>query len=224
MPLHLRLLLAALVALLPTNRARLFCYRRLLGYEIGAGSRIGPLNLIACQAFRVGPGTTIGRLNVIRGAFALSAGPRLFVGHGNVFACPDRLDDPKLAGRGYARAIAFGSDCLVNDGHFLDAHGRITVGDGTWLAGRDSQFFTHGAGARDRNIAIGHGCFIGSAVRFAPGAAVGDGCVVGIGSVVVGRIEGDEALIVGFPACVLRGIAEERAAGRFAFTRADWAA
>lgn len=221
---RLRLCLALLVAVVPTNRARLFLYRRLLGYEIGPGSRIGPLNLLACQRFRVGPGATIGRFNVFRGAFAFSAGPRLFVGHGNTFACPDRLDDPKLAPRGYARAIAFGADCLVNDGHFLDAHGRIAVGDGTWLAGRNSQFFTHGAGTRDRDIAIGRGSFVGSAVRFAPGSGIGDGCVVGIGSVVVGRIAADEALVAGYPATVLRGIAEERATGRFAFSRADWAA
>jgi acetyltransferase-like isoleucine patch superfamily enzyme len=220
----LRLCLALLIAILPVNRLRLFCYRRLLGYEIGAGSRVGPLNLIACRSFRLGAGATVGRLNVFRGAFVFSAGPRLFVGHGNVFACPDRLDDPKLADRGYARAIAFGADCLVNDGHFLDAHGRIAVGDGTWIAGRDSQFYTHGASARDRDIAIGGGCFIGSAVRFAPGSSIGDACIVGIGSVVVGRIDEDEALIAGFPACVLRGIAEERAAGRFAFSKADWAA
>jgi len=221
---RLRLCLALLIALLPANRLRLFAYRRLLGYEIGAGSRIGPFNLIACRTLRLGPGATIGRWNVLRGAFDLSAGPRLFVGHGNVFACPDRLDHPKLAGRGYARRIEFGADCLVNDGHYLDGHGRITVGDGTWLAGRDSQFFTHGASARDRDIAIGAGCFVGSAVRFAPGSGVGDACVVGIGSVVVGRIDGDEALVSGFPARVVRGIAEERAAGRFVFSRADWAA
>lgn len=219
-----RLLLALLVALLPANRLRLLAYRRLLGYEIGAGSRIGPCNLIACRSVRLGPGATIGRWNLFRGAFAFTAGPRLFVGHGNVFACPDRLDHPKLADRGYARAIAFGADCLVNDGHYLDAHGSITVGDGTWLAGRDSQFFTHGASARDRDIAIGAGCFVGSAVRFAPGSAVGDGCVVGIASVVVGRIDAKEALVSGFPARVVRGIAEERAAGKFAFSKADWAA
>lgn len=221
---RLRLCLALLAAILPSNRLRLFVYRRFLGYRIGPGSRIGPLNLIACDSFEVGPGATIGRFNLVRGAFAFSAGPRFFVGHRNTFACPTGLDHPGVAGRGYARRIAFGADCLVNDGHFLDAHGAITVGDGSWIAGRDSQFFTHGASARDRDIAIGARCFIGSAVRFAPGSAVGDTCVVGIGSVVVGRIEADEALVSGFPARVIRGIAEERAAGKFAFSKADWAA
>lgn len=221
---RLRLCLSLLIALLPANRLRLLCYRRLLGYEIGQGSRIGPFNLIACRSLRLGPGATIGRWNVFRGAFAFAAGPRLFVGHGNVFTCPDRLDDARLACRAYARSIEFGADCLVNDRHFLDAHGRIAVGDGTWIAGRDSQFWTHGAGAMDRDIAIGAGCFLGSAVRFAPGSAVGTACVVGIGSVVVGRIDAEGALVAGFPARVVRGLAGERAAGRFAFTRADWVA
>ena len=70
---RLRLCLALLIALLPANRLRLFAYRRLLGYEIGAGSRIGPFNLIACGTLRLGPGATIGRWNVLRGAFDLSA-------------------------------------------------------------------------------------------------------------------------------------------------------
>ncbi len=218
-----RLLPALLIAVAPTSRLRVLLYRRLLGYEIGAGARIGPLNLIACRSFRLGAGATIGRWNVFRGSFAFSAGPRLFVGHGNVFTCPERFD-PKHVDRAYARTIAFGADCLVNDGHYLDGHGRIDVGDGTWIAGRDSQFLTHGAGTRDRDIAIGAGCFIGSAVRFAPGSGVGDANVVGIGSVVVGRIEADEALIAGFPATVIRGIAEERARGRYAFSKGDWAA
>ena len=221
---RLRICLSLLVALVPSNRLRLFLYRRLLGYEIGAGARIGALNLIACRSLRLGPGATIGRFNVFRGAFAFSAGPRIFIGHGNVFACPDRLDHPGLAGRGYARTIDFGAGCLINDGHYLDAHGHISIGDGTWIAGRDSQIFTHGAGARDRDVAIGAGCFVGSAVRFAPGSSVGDACVVGLGSVVVGHIAGDEALVSGFPARVVRGIAEERAAGKFAFSTADWVA
>jgi acetyltransferase-like isoleucine patch superfamily enzyme len=220
---RLRLVLSALIGLVPSNRLRIFLYRRIFGYEIGRGARIGMLNVIACRHMRLGPGATIGRRNVFRGCFDFIAGPRLFVGHGNVFTCPPRLDHPKLAERGYAMAIEFGEDCLVNDGHFLDAHGRISIGDGTWIAGRDSQFFTHGVGVADRDIAIGKGCFVGSAVRFVPGSGVGDANVVGMGSVVTGRIAGDEALISGFPARILRGIAEDQARGGFAFSKADWA-
>ena len=166
---RIRLLMSLLIALMPLNVLRLALYRALLGYEIGPGCRIGMLNLIACKHFSLGHSARIGRANVFRGSFEFSAGSNLFIGDFNVFSCPKALDHPKLAGRRYATRIEFGEDCLVNDGHYLDAHGRITVGDGTWIAGRASQFFTHGVGVRDRDIAIGKGCFIGSAARFAPG-------------------------------------------------------
>jgi acetyltransferase-like isoleucine patch superfamily enzyme len=219
---RLRLLLALMIGLVPLNGLRLLLYRRLLGYEIGPRSRIGMFNLIACKQLRLGPATRIGRANVIRGAFAFSAGPRLFVGDFNVFSAPKQLDHPKLADRRYAASIEFGEDCLVNDAHYLDAHGRVTVGDGTWIAGRASQFFTHGVSVHDRDIVIGSGCFIGSAVRFAPGSGVGDRNIVGIGSVVVGRIAAEGSLISGFPAAPVRSIASELAAGRYRFCKGDW--
>lgn len=221
---RLRLLTALLIALVPVNALRLALYRLLLGYEIGPGCRIGMLNLIACRSLRLGAGAVIGRGNVIRGGFDFVAGPRLVVGDLNVFHCPKALDHPKLAARAYATRLELGADCLVNDAHYFDLHGRIAVGDGTWIAGRGSQFWTHGVSVADRDIAIGSGCFVGSAVRFAPGSGVGDGNIVGIGSVVVGRIDARDALVSGFPAAAVRSIAVDRLAGRYRFSRDDWAA
>jgi acetyltransferase-like isoleucine patch superfamily enzyme len=219
---RLRLLVALMIALVPANALRILLYRRLLGYEIGLGCRIGMLNLIACRHMRLGASSTIGRGNVIRGAFALTAGHGLFVGNFNVLSAPDRLDHPKLSDRAYAASIEFGDDCLVNDAHYLDGHGRLVIGDGTWVAGRGSQFFTHGVSVRDRDISIGRRCFIGSAARFAPGSGVGDGTIVGIGSVVVSRIAGDEILFSGFPAQPIRSIAADLAENRYRFSKADW--
>jgi acetyltransferase-like isoleucine patch superfamily enzyme len=219
---RIRLVISLLIALMPLNVLRLALYRALLGYDIGPGCRIGMLNLIACKHFSIGHSARIGRANVFRGSFEFRARPNLFIGDFNVFSCPKGLNDPKLAGRGYAMRIEFGEDCLVNDGHYLDAHGRVSIGDGTWIAGRGSQFFTHGVGVRDRDIAIGKGCFIGSAVRFAPGSGVGDRNLVGIGSVVVGRIAADGSLISGFPAKAIRSIADDLACGKYRFSKDDW--
>lgn len=214
-----RLAAAALIALLPLNALRLAAYRRLLGYRIGPGARIAPLTLIACRSLTLGPNARIGRLNVLKGDFALTAGPDLFVGDFNVIICPWGLG---AKGRGYAGRIDFGAGCLVNDWHYLDVHGTITIGDGSWLAGRASQFYTHGVSVTDRDITIGPGCFVGSGVRFAPGSGIGRRNIVGIGSVVLGRLEADESLISGFPAAPVRSIAEGLATGRYSFTRDDW--
>jgi len=220
---RLRLLTAAAIALAPLGALRIALYRRLLGYDIGPGCRIGMLNLIACRSLCLGEGSVIGRGNLLKGDFDFVAGPRLFMGNLNVLTCPWNLAARSPA-RGYATRIEFGADCLVNDRHYLDGHGRITVGDGSWLAGRDSQLYTHGLGVGDRDIAIGRGCFIGSAARFAPGSGVGDRTVVGIGSVVLDRVGAEAALVAGFPARAVRDLTGALAAGRYRFSREDWGA
>ena len=180
------------------------------------------LNLIACKRFSLGHSSQIGRANVFRGSFEFTAGPRLFIGDFNVFSCPKHLDHPKLADRRYAARVEFGEDCLVNDGHYLDAHGRVTIGDRPGSPAAPAQFFTHGVGVRDRDIAIGKGCFIGTAARFAPGSGVGDRNLVGIASVVVGRIAANESLISGFPAQAIRSISDDLACGKYQFSKGDW--
>jgi acetyltransferase-like isoleucine patch superfamily enzyme len=220
---RLRVLAAAAIALVPSGRLRIALYRRLLGYDIGPGCRIGMLNLIACRSLRLGPGSVIGRGNLVKGDFDLVAGPRLFMGNFNALTCPWNLAARSPA-RGYGTRIEFGADCLVNDRHYLDGHGRISVGDGSWIAGRDSQLYTHGIGVEDRDIAIGRGCFIGSAARFAPGSGVGDRSVVGIGSVVLDRIAAEAALVAGFPARPIRDISDALASGRYRFSKEDWGA
>jgi acetyltransferase-like isoleucine patch superfamily enzyme len=216
MPRQLRLLVAALIALVPIGRLRIALYRRLLGYQIGADCRIGMFNLIACRTLRLGAGSVIGRGNLIKGDFHLATGPRMFVGNLNVMTCPWRL-----AGS-YAARMNFGENCLVNDRHYFDGHGLIAIGDRTWIAGRDTQLYTHGISVADRDIAIGSDCFIGSAARFAPGSGIGDRNVVGIGSVVLDRIDADAALITGFPARPVRDISAALAAGRYRFSKDDW--
>lgn len=214
----IRILTAAAISLVPVNAARLFLYRRVLGYKIGSGCRIGMLTVIACRSFEIGDKSIIRSRNVLKGKFAFRAGRDLFIGDGNAILAPWG----SRSGADYAMSITFGDDCLVNDRHFIDVHGSVTIGDGTWIAGRDSQFYTHGVSATDRDITIGPGCYIGTAVRFAPGSGVGRRVLVGLGSVVVGRIEGDEILVSGFPARPLRSIAEDLAQGRYRFSKLDW--
>jgi acetyltransferase-like isoleucine patch superfamily enzyme len=220
---RLRVVAAALIALVPVGRLRIALYRRLLGYRIGPGCRIGMFNLIACRSLTVGQGSIIGRGNLLKGDFDFVAGPRLFMGNRNVVTCPWNLA-ARHPSRGYATRVELGADCLVNDRHYLDGHGHITVRDGSWIAGRDSQLYTHGVGTDDRDIRIGRGCFIGSAARFAPGSGIGDRTIVGMGSVVTNRIAAEATLVAGFPARAVRDISEALASGRYRFSREDWGA
>jgi len=82
--------------------------------------------------------------------------------------------------------------------------GTFKLGDGSWIAGIGSQFWTHGAGVPEREVEIGSDCYLGSAVRFAPGSSVGNNVLVAMGSVVSNAIKIDNALVGGVPAKVLK--------------------
>jgi len=79
------------------------------------------------------------------------------------------------------------------------------LGDGSWIAGVASQFWTHGTGTPDRDISIGKGCYLGSAVRFSPGSSVGDDVLVAMGSVVTKKFKEGRVLIGGVPAKIIKG-------------------
>ncbi|WP_171208081.1 MULTISPECIES: DapH/DapD/GlmU-related protein [unclassified Ruegeria] len=212
------LLVAIFVSAIPLNALRLGLFRRVFGYKIGKNCKIGMFTVILCRSFTLGDGSTIRARNSFKGDFDFRAGPKFFAGIGNTFICPWVLRDEME----YTASIAFGKDCLVNESHYIDVHGQILVGDGTWLAGRASQFYTHGIGTMDRNISIGNRCFIGSAVRFAPGTRVGNRNIIGIGSVLLNEIDEDEKLISGSPARVIRSIKADLENGRYRFSKSDW--
>lgn len=103
----------------------------------------------------------------------------------------------------YARRLDIGAGALITSSHYFDVCGLLEIGAGSWVAGVGSQFWTHGAGIARRHVRIGKDCYLGSAVRFGPGAAIGDGVMVALGSVVTRRFAGNHLLIGGAPASVV---------------------
>ena len=211
-----RRLLALGCAWLPANALRVAGFR-MMGYEFSSGTRIGLGTVIACTAFRAGKGVVIGRGNQFSGPFTIEIGDHVLIGRQNQFDCSDVAASPEKGHMRYARRMVIGANALIHQRHLFDLYGAITIGAGTWIAGSDSQFWTHGASAMDRDIAIGAECYLGSAVRMAPGSAIADRCVLGLGSVVVSRLDQPDSVLAGFPARCLRSI--EPGDGRtFAFS------
>lgn len=206
---------ALLVSYMPTSGLRCSLYRSLLGYEIGQGSRIGLGVMIAVDSFTCGRNVTIRRGTSFMGPIAVSIGDETFIGRWNRIECGDAAAAPDQAHMNYARSFEVGQKCLINESHLFDVLGRISVGDGTWIAGFASQFLTHGAGVMNRDIAIGDDCFVGSAVRFAPSSGVGHRVMVGMGSVVTKRLPDDDVVVAGLPAKVIR----QREADDYSFKR-----
>lgn len=202
-------ILALAISRLPGGGLRLAAYRALLGYRFGPGTRLGWGVLIAVDSFECGANVNIRRNTEFMGPIKVSLGDHTFIGRFNKIECGDNAGDASQAHMNYAREFVTGHDSLINESHLFDVLGRIELGHGSWIAGFASQFLTHGAGTMNRDIIIGERCFLGSAVRFAPGSGVGNGVVVGMGAVVTKRIPDHDVVVGGLPAKVIKQRSEE---------------
>ncbi len=201
MALKARLAAAVVVSLLPLNALRVLGYRA-LGYAV-RDSRIGLGTVIAVDEATI-TSARIGPLNLFSGPIHIVIEPGATIGNRNEFSSGSWVMEPRYAGAGYGRTLRVGRDVTITCRHFFDVAGTLELGERSWVAGLGSQFWTHGAGAEERDIQIGRGCYIGSVVRFAPGGSIGDNVLVAMGSVVTGAVVADNALVGGVPAKILR--------------------
>jgi acetyltransferase-like isoleucine patch superfamily enzyme len=217
-----RLAVLAFVALLPSVLKRP-CYRWFFGYRIGKRVRIG-LTLLDARECIVEDDVVIGHLNVVIGVGRLSIGDHARIGHLNVLRGGDEIalgryseiirmneinsiPDPEVVNKIDPR-FSLGAGSVVTTGHKIDFTDRVEIGRRTILGGRNSSLWTHNR-QRTRAVVIGELCYIGSEIRVAPGGVIPSRCIVGIGSVVTGRIEGENQLIAGVPARPVKPLGED---------------
>ena len=217
-----RLAALALVALLPSFLKRP-AYRLCFGYKIGKRVRVG-LSLIDADACEIGDDVRVGHLNVFTGVKELSIGEHARVGHLNVIRGGDEvrigrwaeiirlneinsIPDP-LVVNPVEPKFHLGDGSVVTAGHKIDFTDRVEIGRRTILGGRNSSLWTHNR-QRTRPILIGELSYIGSEIRVAPGGVIPSRCIVGIGSVITGRLEGENQLIAGVPAKPIKPLSEE---------------
>lgn len=206
--------LVYVVARTPTSGLRCALYRFFFKYQIidtyiGYGTEIY-VESFHCERARLGEN------NRFRGSMRVFISPDVTVASGNVFDCGDWAKDKDPAGtERYARTLIFSEGVKVSHDHFFDVVGHLEVGPHSWLAGRGSQFWTHGPGDKLRSIHIGANCYVGSAVRVAPGSRIGDRCLVGMGSVVSGEFADSDCLVGGVPAQVIRKEIDWSKLGRY---------
>ena len=160
----------------------------LLGY---AGSR--DVQLDADVRITHPPGVTLGaRVHLCRG----------------VKLEPSRLEGGTAFGR-----IDLGEHVFVGERSTIVSHERIAVGARTMIAHNCSLMdFNHGFAAgglpsrqpgRTAEVVIGEDCWLGAGVIVLPGVRIGDGTVVGAGSVVTKSLPGN-VVAAGVPARVIR--------------------
>jgi acetyltransferase-like isoleucine patch superfamily enzyme len=219
---RLRLAALAFVALLPSVLKRP-CYRWFFGYRIGKRVRIG-LTILDARECVIEDDVQIGHLNVFIGTDRLTMGDHVRVGHLNVVRGGDEvalgryseiirmneinsIPDPEVVNPIDPR-FSLGDGSVVTTGHKIDFTDRVEIGRRTILGGRNSSLWTHNR-QRTRPVLIGSFSYIGSEIRVAPGGVIPSRCIVGIGAVVTGRLEGENQLIAGVPARVVKPLGEE---------------
>jgi acetyltransferase-like isoleucine patch superfamily enzyme len=217
-----RLAALAAVAVLPgfLNRP---LYRWLFGYRIGKRARLG-FSLIDAGECEIADDVSIGHFNIIVSVGKLTLGDHARVGHLNVIRGGDEVSigryaeiirlneinsipDPLVVNPTDPR-LTLGDGAIVTAGHKIDFTDRVSIGRRTILGGRNSSVWTHNR-QRTLPVEIGELTYIGSEIRVAPGGVIPSRCIVGIGSVITGRLEGEYLLIAGVPAKPVKPLGDE---------------
>jgi acetyltransferase-like isoleucine patch superfamily enzyme len=105
--------------------------------------------------------------------------------------------------------FSIGNNSRIINNHYFDLWNNIELGDNTWVAGKNSQFWTHGSihtknDKKDLSIKIYNDVYIGSASLFSPGVTIESVNLIGLGSVVSGIFLESNTLIAGNQAKVIK--------------------
>ncbi|MDR3639308.1 MAG: hypothetical protein P4L84_36240 [Isosphaeraceae bacterium] len=218
----IRLALSVAVALLP-SWLKVPLYRRLCGYRIGKGVRIGLSPFVGVRCCSIGDYAHIGSFNVFYRVGAIEIGDSARIGYMNLFRGGERIRIGRFADilrQNVFNAIIeadfvgtvhsvleLGTGAVVTSGHWLDFSAGLEIGDHSIVGGRNSSFWTHNR-QRGRGIKVGCHCYLGSEIRVAPGAEIPPFSIVALGSVLSGRHAIPRSLIGGNPATVVRALDE----------------
>ena len=217
-----RLATLGCIAFLPSFLKRP-CYRWFFGYKIGRRVRVG-LSIIDAGQCEIGDETTFGHFNVVIGVADITIGDHVRIGHLNIIRGGDEvrigrysdimrlneinsIPDPDVVNPVDPK-ISIGPGTIITAGHKIDFTDRVEIGRRAIIGGRNSSLWTHNR-QRTEPISIGDFAYVGSEVRLAPGASIPDRCVVGIGSVIVGKIDAAGWLIGGVPAKPIKELSAE---------------
>jgi len=216
-----RLLGLSVVALLPMPLKRL-AYR-LQGFDVARSASVG-CSLLDARHCRLGEGVVIGHGNLVLGVDRLEVGDHVHVGHLNIVRGGDEvrlerwseilrlnvlnaIPDPILSTPATPR-FRLGPGAVVTAGHKIDFTDRVDIGRRAIIGGRGSSLWTHNR-QQTGPLTVGDHAYLGSECRMAPGAAVPARSVVGMGAVVVGRLEQPGWLYGGVPAKPLKPLGEQ---------------
>ncbi|APG64695.1 hypothetical protein LPB136_04670 [Tenacibaculum todarodis] len=182
----------AIVKRLPSNSLRVFFYRFFLGYKIGSNVKIGKC-VINAKKVEIGNNVLIrGNNNISCNILKIDNGVSIHSGN-------------KIIG---SANFTIGKKSRIINDHFIDLYNNVTIGENTWLAGKNSQIWTHGSIHtkldKDLTVFIGNNVYVASNVSIAPGVKIGNVNLIGLGSVVTKNYLETNSIIAGNPAKVVK--------------------
>lgn len=197
----IKYLIAFIISVIPFNFFRVFLYRFLMGYKIKK-TFIGFRTIIVVNSFSIAT-SIIGRKNIFYGPMNVDI-KKSHIGHNNEFKTELWVYNKEFSQKTLTRKLTIEEGSLITNLHFFDVIGTIKIAKNTWIAGRRSEFWTHGLGTKNKNIYIGENCYISSRVLIAPGTHISAYTVVGIGSVVKGKFKEGKILLKGNPVQIIK--------------------
>ena len=217
-----RLFVLGLMALLPSFLMRP-CYRLFFRYRIGKRVRIG-FSIIDASQCVIEDDVRIGHLNVVLGVGKLSMGDHVRIGHLNIIRGGNEvrlgryseiirvneinsIPDPDVVNPVDPKFL-LGPGSIITAGHKIDFTDRVEIGRRAIIGGRNSSLWTHNR-QRTLPVSVGDFAYVGSEIRMAPGSSIPARCIVGIGAVITGKIDGEGYLIGGVPAKPIKELSKD---------------
>lgn len=188
-----RAYIAKIIKRIPSNVLRVFFYRRLLKYNIGQNVKIGR-SFINCKTVVIGNNVVIRHNNnIVCDSFLVGCNTKIHSGN-------------TIVGNS---SFSIGENSRIINNHFIDLWNKVKIGNNTWIAGRGSQFWTHGSihtkrGTKDLGINIKNNVYIGSNTCISPGVTLESENLVGLGSVIQKSILTKRNIIAGNPAIIVK--------------------
>lgn len=186
-------LLAKIIMRCPGNSLRIFLYKALLSYRIGKDVNIGK-SILICESVHIGNKVTIKDKNVIK-CKNLYIGDNTKINSGN-----------RIAG---TASFSIGENSRILNDHFIDLSRDVKIGNCSWVAGKGSQFWTHGSiytkkRTKELGIEVKDHVYIGSNVMISPGVILESLNLIGLGSVVNSSVDSQKNIVAGNPARVVK--------------------
>ncbi|WP_158844262.1 acyltransferase [Algibacter sp. L1A34] len=185
-------ILLRLLKHVPSSFLKVVILKYVFGYKIGKNVFIGKA-YINCEKVSIGDNVRIANGN----NFTCNS---IIIGDNTMFH-----SNNNIVGSG---VFKIGKNSRVINNHYFDVWNNITIGNNTWIAGKNSEFWTHGSihtkTGKNLDIKIGDNNYIGSSCKFASGVNIGSINIVGLGSVVSSDFENSRNIIAGNPAKIVK--------------------